>query len=475
MTASNPNPTGVAAPDEGNAVLSGRKMIPLVVALIMCVLSYQLNASMITPALPDIADSLGVPLNDVSQISSLFLLFGSIGGILLTRWSDYIGRRNMLFLILGCLFVGTLLALFSPNLPVLLVGRALQGLSSASFQLSYLVLNEALDAKSFGIALGAVTAINGGVGGFDGVLGGLLTEHFGFRSLFVVILVFVVLSFIGVMITFPKTMKPSSTGRFDWWGGVFITVAVICLGQFITFGSGDVYGWTAPQTIALLVVAVVAMALFLVRERRASDPVISLEELASRQVWPLIAAVLLTLAGVYPVINFTLVVFSQNTEVGFGMNASMSSLCFLVPPAVMGIVAAPVVGWIAPRIGWIRTLRIGLVVCLAAMAVIAVFPTNLVVVVTCVVVLGVGYNALALTTLNGLGVVLSPEASKGSLPAVSGACFGLGSSIGVALISPFASAGTVGGVRLAVIVGIVITVLSFAASMAMRAAEGREA
>lgn len=455
-------------------VLSGKTMIPLVTALILCVLSYQLNCSMITPALPDMADALNVSVNDVSQVSSLFLLFGSIGGILLTRWSDYVGRRNMLFLILGCLFVGTLLTIFSPNLVLLLIGRALQGLSSATFQLSYLILDEALDARSFGVALGVITAFNGGVGGVDGVIGGLLVEHFGYRSLFVVILVLVIISFIAVLVAFPKNMPASSTGRFDWWGGVFITIAVICLGQFVSRGSGD-WGWGDWRTIGILIVAVASMVLFFVRERHAADPVISIEELKSRQVWPLIAAVLLTLAGVYPVINFTLVVFSQNAEAGFGMNASMSSLCFLVPPAVLGIVAAPVVGWMAPRVGWIRTLRIGLVICLAAMAVLALLPDNVIIAIGCVVVLGIGYNALALTTLNGLGVVLSPEASKGSLPAVSGACFGLGSSIGVALISPFVSAGTVGGMRFAVIIGIIITALSFAASLAMRPAENRQA
>lgn len=458
---------GVAGP------LTGKRMILLVATLVMCVLSYQLNASMVTPALPNIADELGASLNDVSQISSLFMLFGSVGGICLTRWSDYIGRRNMLFFILGCLFAGSLLAVFAPNLPVLLVGRALQGLSSATFQISYLVLSEALDAKTFGITLGVITAINGGVGGVDGYFGGLLTENFGFRSLFIVIIVFVLISAVGVATVFPK-LPPSSKGRFDWWGGAFMSVGVICLGRFITYGTSDGHGWAAPITWIFLAVTVVAFVLFVMRESRAKDPLISLHELKSRHVWPLVAAVLLTLAGVFAVINFTVIVFAQNAEIGFGMSASISSLYFLVPPAVIGIIGAPAVGWLAPRIGWIRTLRIGLIICLAALAVMAAIPTNLAVMVVCVGVLGIGYNALALTTLNGLGVVLSPEASKGSLPAVSGACFGLGASLGTALVSPFASNGTVGGVRMALIVSIVITAFAFASSMVMKAAEGSE-
>lgn len=457
----------------GTSIVSGKRVVLLVSTLVMCVLAYQLNASMITPALPDIARELNVSLSDVSQVSSLFMLFGSIGGIVLTRWSDYLGRKNMLLLILGCLLVGSVMAMFAPTLPVLLIGRALQGLSSASFQLAYLVLSEALDAKQFGVMLGVITAINGGVGGVDGYVGGLLTEHFGFRSLFVVIIGFVVIAGIGIITTFPK-LSASSHGTFDWWGGAFLSVGVICLGQFISSVTDTNAGVSSARTWILLAVSLVAFAAFVMRESRAKDPLISLEELKSRQVWPLILAVLLTLAGVFAVINYTVVVFSQNAEIGFGMSASTSSLFFLVPPAVIGIVGAPAVGWLAPRIGWIRTLRIGLVICLVAIAVMTVFPTSLVVMVCCIVVLGVGYNAIALTTLNGLGVVLSPEASKGSLPAMTGACFGLGASLGIAFASPFASSGTVLGVRLALLVSFIITLLAFGSSLLMKAADSHQ-
>ena len=53
----------------GSPALSGKGMIPLVAALILCVLSYQLNASMIPPALTDMAETIGVSVNDVNQVS----------------------------------------------------------------------------------------------------------------------------------------------------------------------------------------------------------------------------------------------------------------------------------------------------------------------------------------------------------------------------------------------------------------------
>lgn len=57
------------------------------------------------------------------------------------------------------------------------------------FALAYIVLNENLQAKVFGTSVGIIAAINGGVGGVDGYVGGLMAETLGFRSIFVVVLV----------------------------------------------------------------------------------------------------------------------------------------------------------------------------------------------------------------------------------------------------------------------------------------------
>ena len=46
--------------------------------------------------------------------------------------------------------------------------------------------------------------------------------------------------------------------------------------------------------------------------------------------------------------------------------------------------------------------------------------------------LGVFYNGLALTTINGLGVILSPADAPGSLPGLNGACFQIGAGLGIA-------------------------------------------
>lgn len=48
-------------------------------------------------------------------------------------------------------------------------------------------------------------------------------------------------------------------------------------------------------------------------------------------MWPVIATTVIALSGIFAVINFTVVVISQSPKIGFGMNATESSLLFLTP------------------------------------------------------------------------------------------------------------------------------------------------
>ncbi|GKV73592.1 hypothetical protein NCCP2145_29730 [Pseudarthrobacter sp. NCCP-2145] len=194
-----PTPAAAAPPTEGGAAvvipddeaarLSGRRAALLISTLLLGVLSFQLNASMVTPALPQIAASFGESADSAAPVQSMFFLAGAIAGPVIGRWSDFIGRRAALLLVLGIMGAGTILCIAAPTLPLLVTGRFLQGVSSAVFALAYIVLSENLQAKVSGTSVGIIAAINGGVGGVDGYVGGLMAETLGFRSIFVVVLV----------------------------------------------------------------------------------------------------------------------------------------------------------------------------------------------------------------------------------------------------------------------------------------------
>lgn len=131
----------------------------------------------------------------------------------------------------------------------------------------------------------------------------------------------------------------------DWWGAGSLSLFLVFLTYFVSDGSAA--GWTSPTALALLAGTVLSFAGFWFIEKRRSHPLIAVHHLRSRQVWPVIATTVLTLAGIFAVINFTVVLLSQDNDGGFGLSASISALLFLTPAALIGVFAAPLAGWLA--------------------------------------------------------------------------------------------------------------------------------
>ncbi len=425
-------------------------------------LSYTLNATMITPLLPEIGRQLAPDGGDISLVSSLFFLSGSVAGIVLSRWSDFIGRRPVLMGSLAATALGTVICIFATSLPLLLLGRVIQGLSSAAFQLAYIVLVETLSAAQFGVALGVITAVNGGFGGVDGYLAGLMSRFYGYRAVFGCIFVVGLMAMALLRYVMPSLPPPRPDEKMDWPGAAALSAGLVALMTGVSQGSSA--GWLAPSALVLFALAALFFGLFWKIEQLRRWPLIDVRHFRSRRIWPIIATTILTLGGVFSVINFTVILLSQNAQIGFGMTPEESALLFLSPPALIGVAAAPLSGWLAGRWGWVRTMKVGLVCCIAALVVIALFPFETWVVAAAIAALGVFYNGLALTTVNGLGVFLSPEEAPAALPGLNGAAFGIGASLGIAIVAPFVLGGSQTGIRIALWISVGITVLAFIAS-----------
>lgn len=418
--------------------------------LALAVLSYVLNATMITPLLPEIGRQVAPEGGDISLLSSLFFLSGSVAGIVLTRWSDFIGRRPVLLGALAATLLGSVICFFASSLPVLLVGRVVQGMSSAAFQLTFIVLAETLDRAKFGVALGVITAINGGFGGTDGYLGGLIARHWGYRPVFGCLGLVALLALALLPLVLRPAPPPRHGEKMDWTGALFLSAGLVALMSGVSSGG----------SITLFLLSGVLFILFWKVEQHSAFPLIEVRHIRSRRIWPIIATTILTLAGLFAVINFTVILLSQNADFGFGMPPERSALSFLTPPALIGVAAAPLSGWLAVRWGWTRTMRLGQVCCIATLIAITFFAYDEWAVIAGIALLGLFYNGLTLTTLNGLGVLLSPAEAPAALPGLNGAAFGIGASLGIALVSPLVLAGNI---RTAMTISVLITGLALLA------------
>ena len=444
--------------------LSRRQTVFMVAALVLSVISFMLNATMLSPAIGDINAHLGH--NAFASMSSYSYLAGAIANVVLIRWSDYIGRKRVLIGVLIMMCIGTLLCLFGTSLPVVVAGRVLQGASNVTFGLAFLIMRERLTAAVFGVCCGILSAVNGGVAGTDALLGGFLVDHFGYRSIFVLTLIIGIASVaLGWKAVPADESERVAPGRMDWVGAVLIAVTVAGITLFI--GNGGDLGWSSPFVVACIAAAIVAFVAFVVVEKRVVYPLVHIDELRSRYAWPVIAVTILSFASFMVVLGFLIPSIAENRSVGFSANGMTTALLFITPAALVQLVVAPLIGRLAVRIGWVTVLRAGLVCALAATALLAVFALDRNMAILLMLVFGASMG-VALTPLAALGVIQAPEDEPGSLPGISNAAFGIGGSLGFAWAGTVVGEGTKASYHSALWICVAIGIAAFVTSMILK-------
>jgi predicted MFS family arabinose efflux permease len=181
---------------------------------------------------------------------------------------------------------------------------------------------------------------------------------------------------------------------------------------------------------------------------------------------------MLCIASFMTVLTFIVPSIAEDTDSGFALNATMTALLFLTPAAIVQVIAGPLAGRLAVRIGFVTVLRAGVVSSLAVAALLAVFVQNLTVVVVLMIVFGVTCTGVLLTALSALGVVQAPDDEPGSLPGINNAAFGIGGAIGFAWAGPVVGTGTVSSFQTALWTCVVLGAVALAFTLILKPKPG---
>lgn len=421
--------------------LSRRQIVLLVTALVFSVMSFSLNATMISPAVRDINETLGP--GAFVAMSAPFYLAGALANVVLIRWSDYIGRKRVLMGILVICVLGTILCL-SSSLPIVVVGRFLQGASNITYGLGFMILRARVSGATFGVCCGLMASINGGIAGGDAFLAGIMTDVWGYRSIFVFITVvgLIAVAFAWKWVPSDGLDEPGarSEGRMDWIGAVFIASSVGGLSMFMSEGGHG--GWTSTPTLVWLAVTGATFVALIISTNRIEHPIIGLKHMRSREAWPLIVVTILIVGSFMVIQAYVIPFMAEDPDSGFGLNATTTALLFLTPAAVVQVFASPFVGRLAVRIGFVTVLRAGIVATIVVIALMAVFADNKWAIVALMVVYGITCGAVIHTPLMSLGVLQASDEEPGTLPGLSNASYGVGFSLGFAWAGPIVGSGT---------------------------------
>jgi MFS family permease len=252
----------------------------------------------------------------------------------------------------------------------------------------------------------------------------------------------------------------------DWVGAALIALTVAGFDLFL--GQGGHSGWSSPVALGFIGVALVALVAFIAVEKRVATPLVDIDEMRSRYAWPLIVVTILCLASFTMALSYIMPSIAEDDDVGFGLSAEMTALLFLTPAAVAQLISAPLIGRLAVRIGFVTVLRAGLVGAVPIGAPMATVAFEQSAVVLLIPALGFAFGGVAGTALAVLGVLQARPDEPGSLPGLSNAAFGVGSSLGFAWAGPIVGQGTVAGFHSALWISVAIGIAALGMSLVLK-------
>ncbi|MFJ2770858.1 MFS transporter [Streptomyces sp. NPDC087300] len=434
MNASSTAPAAVPGGAKGSRPV---RVGVLVAALLAACFAFQLNASMLSPALKNIEDSLGATSAEIGLTQTAFFTSAALFSLFLPRLGDLVGRRKVLAGMLTLMVVGCVVAALAESVPMLFAGRVIQGVSGPTVPLCLIMLrHEVHEPKKYGTLLGVITAVNGGIAGVDSLAGGYLADHHGFQSVFWAMAVVAALAALLVATLTPESKATDTTdSRMDWPGVTLLVISVgaalIALNEAGKLGDAN---W--PLVAGLFVVTGIAFALFWRTEDRSSHPLVATRHLRQRSTWALLLTTVLTMTGVFAVMNGMIPAFAQDAQAGFGMSAEQSAWWTLTPYALAGLAMGPLAGRLAATYGYGRILRLGLIgsAVTVALMLFTLHADSRLLLLLASVLIGVTYAGVGNIVLNGLGIVLSPKENPGFLPGLNAGAFNLGAGLSFAVL-----------------------------------------
>ena len=222
----------------------------LVLALSLVVTTLSLLQSLVVPVLDRIAAQLDVSPSAAGWVLTANLLAAAVLTPVLGRLGDLKGERPVIIGILVTVAAGTVLAIATESLPLLLLARVLQGASYGLFPLAISVLRRELPERRLGMGMSVVSSTLG-VGGVAGLVatGLLASEGSDYRRPFWIGLGITLVALVLAVRLLPRRTATSS-GGVDWWGAPCSASGCPCC--CCSSPRAARWGWSSPATVGCL-------------------------------------------------------------------------------------------------------------------------------------------------------------------------------------------------------------------------------
>lgn len=304
-----------------------------------------LDTSVVNTVLPIVNQSFHSDIATVEWVVLVYLLL--VSGMLpgFGRLGDLRGHKPV-YIGGFVLFIGSsLLCALSPSVTALIGARALQSLAAAMLSAnSPAILTKTFPATERGKALGLQATMTYLGLSAGPSLGGLLTEHYGWRSVFFINVPVGIIALLLSVYFIPKDTPNKILERFDWRGALTFMGGLVAL--LLGLNQGHEWGWTSPAILGVLVVAALLLGIFLWIEMHVPTPMLDLSLFRSRSFSASMSSAVLN----YICVNSIIFLMPFYLIQGRGFSPAQAGYLLTAQPIVMAIVA-PISGTLSDTIG----------------------------------------------------------------------------------------------------------------------------
>lgn len=258
----------------------------LLLGIILGVITFWLFAQSLVNLVVPLQTSFKSDIGTINIAVSLTALMSGLFIVGAGDFADKFGRVKVTYIGLILNIIGSLLIIITPLIPFLIAGRIFQGLSAACIMPATLaIINEYYIGTARQRALSYWSIGSWGGSGICTLFGGLMSTHFGWRTIFIVSIILTLLSMYLIKHT-PETKaepvitKNGEAKKFDIVGLMILIICMLSINVIITQSSK--LGLFSPIIISLIVVFFVSLIGFIMYENKIKYPLVDFSLFANK-------------------------------------------------------------------------------------------------------------------------------------------------------------------------------------------------
>ncbi|HXS60818.1 MAG TPA: MFS transporter [Candidatus Sulfopaludibacter sp.] len=429
------------------------KSIATLVILSLIGLTVMYIETMVSPAIPDFISDFKISYNVAPWILTAYLVVAVVMTPIMGRLSDLYGRKRVLLIGLIIYAIGTFAAGFATNIYFMLIARAVEGVGIGIFPVAVAIVRNQSSEEKLAFNQGIITSMfaTGAVIGL--AAGGMIIHYFGWRSTFFTIMPLVILLIILVIrfIHDSNSENIRNNGNYDDSGEISTTNSKIDIKGALVFSIGIISilliitnlegkmsfaNWFVIGSLSII--GCISLISFAFIENKIKSPLIDLKLIANKVL--LSANILRMIAGLFMfmILNTMPILIRNPKPIGFG-ESSINTASIIVPFMIAYLLIGVSSGFILSRLGNIRVIIIGSLICIVGFTNLLFFFHNLVTLLSGLAILGIGSQLLHQGAIN-INLVSTPKNQTGISFGISNVFYLMGSAIGPTIVGMYMQA-----------------------------------